>query len=159
MKAAAIVVLALVTSVTAADQSRRPAAPQKAASMAVTVYKSPTCGCCAKWVDHMRANGFAVSVFDLADVQPIKAKHGVPGTLTSCHTGLVGGYVIEGHIPAATVKKLLVERPAIAGLAVPNMPMGSPGMEGPAGIRPRPYDVIAFDKKGGTRVFSTIQPQ
>jgi hypothetical protein len=159
MKAAALVLALATATVTAADQSRpaRGRAAQPAAS-AMTVYKSPTCGCCAKWVDHMRANGFTVTVQDMPDVQPIKAKHGVPSSLTSCHTGIIGGYVVEGHIPAATVKKLLVERPAIAGIAVPGMPMGSPGMEGPANIRPRPYDVMTFDKKGATKVFATIQP-
>jgi hypothetical protein len=117
----------------------------------VTVYKSPTCGCCSKWVDHMRAAGFTVDAKDVPDVSPMKAELGVPGSLTSCHTAIVDGYVIEGHVPADLVQKLLKERPKIAGLAVPGMVTGSPGMEGGAG---QPYDVIAFDLKGHTSVYA-----
>jgi hypothetical protein len=117
----------------------------------VTVYKSLTCGCCGKWNEHMRTNGFAVTNNDLTDVTPIKDKHGVPTALRSCHTALVGGYIVEGHVPADVIRKLLRERPAIAGIAVPGMPMGSPGMEGP---RQDAYDIIAFDKAGKTSVYA-----
>jgi hypothetical protein len=118
----------------------------------LVVYKSPSCGCCAKWVDHMREHGFKVAVHDMEDVSPIKAKHGVTDQLSSCHTATIGGYVVEGHVPAADVQRLLRERPSIAGIATPGMPMGSPGMEGGRVDR---YDVMAFDRSGGTRVFAS----
>jgi hypothetical protein len=118
----------------------------------VEVWKSPTCGCCSLWVEHMRANGFRVTATNLADVAPIKRKLGVPPRLESCHTGSVGGYTIEGHIPADVIQRLLKERPKIAGIAVPGMPMGSPGMEGP---RVDKYDVIAFDAAGKTSVYAS----
>ena len=129
--------------------------PAQAATFPVTVYKSPTCGCCAKWNDHMRASGFAVTSTDMPDVTPLKDKHGVPAKTRSCHTALVGGYVIEGHVPAAEIQRLLKEKPKVAGLAVPGMPIGSPGMEGP---NARPYDVLTFDKTGKTAVYSTQRP-
>ncbi len=119
---------------------------------AVAVFKSATCGCCAKWVDHVRANGFAPTATNVDDMNAVKAKHNVPQALHSCHTALVGGYVIEGHVPAADIKRLLKERPAVVGLAVPGMPAGSPGMEGPP---PQKYDVVTFDKQGKTSVFAT----
>jgi len=120
----------------------------------IEVYKSPTCGCCSKWVEHLRAHGFTVQATDTAAMDELRAKHGVPRALRSCHTALVSGYVIEGHVPASDVQRLLSERPAIAGLAVPGMPIGSPGMEAPSG-RTVPYDVIAFDRDGKTRSFAT----
>jgi hypothetical protein len=118
----------------------------------VTVYKSPTCGCCGKWVEHMRANGFEVTVNDMPDVAPVKDKQGVPTALRSCHTAIVGGYAIEGHVPADLIKKLLQEKPKAAGLAVPGMPMGSPGMEG--GSKDT-YNVVLFDHAGKTSVYAT----
>ena len=121
--------------------------PQK-----IDVFKSPSCGCCENWVKHVRGSGFAPTVTNLDDMTLVKTKYHVPSALQSCHTTIVGGYVIEGHVPAADIKRLLEERPAIAGLAVPGMVTGSPGMEGP---NPRPYDVVAFDKQGKTRVFAT----
>jgi hypothetical protein len=120
----------------------------------VTVYKTPTCGCCAQWVEHLRASGFAVQTTDLADLGKLKASHRVPPQVQSCHTALVDGYVIEGHVPAADVWRLLKERPGVAGLAVPGMPIGSPGMEVP-GMKVQPYDVIAFDAEGRTKVFAS----
>jgi len=120
-------------------------------AIAITVYKSPTCGCCANWVDHLRKHGFRVTVKDTIDLDPIKEKLGVTQPLASCHTGVVRGYVVEGHVPAADIKKMLKERPKVVGIAVPGMPMGSPGMEGP---RSEPYEVLAFDKQGKTRVFA-----
>lgn len=119
----------------------------------VEVYKTPTCGCCSLWVDHMRAAGFTVRTTDLRDLSAVKAKHHVPSQLQSCHTAIVDGYVVEGHIPAADVRKLLKERPAVAGIAVPGMPAGSPGMEIPSG-QTQPYAVVAFEKNGNTRVFT-----
>jgi hypothetical protein len=120
----------------------------------VEVFKTPTCGCCAKWVDQVRQSGFATKAVDLpqADVTAVKMKHNVPRALHTCHTALVAGYVIEGHVPVADIQRLLKQRPAVSGLAVPGMPIGSPGMEGP---HPQPYDVLTFDKQGKTTVFST----
>jgi hypothetical protein len=130
------------------------AAQAPAPSYPLTVYKSATCGCCAKWNDHMRAAGFAVTSNDLPDVTPMKNEHGVPAQARSCHTALVGGYVVEGHVPAEVVKKLLRERPAIVGIAAPGMPVGSPGMEMPDG-RKDTYQIVAFDKQGKTSVYAT----
>jgi len=118
----------------------------------VVVYKSPTCGCCKEWVKHMQANGFSVTSHDVANIMPYKTVNGVPATLGSCHTAKVGGYVIEGHVPASDIKRLLKERPAVAGLAVPGMPVGSPGME-QGGHKDR-YDVLTFDRQGNTNVYA-----
>ncbi len=118
----------------------------------IDVFKSPTCGCCENWITHVRASGLTPTTTNLDDMTPVKTKYHVPPALQSCHTAIIGGYVIEGHVPAADIKRLLEVRPAIAGLAVPGMVSGSPGMEGP---NPRPYDVVAFDKQGKTRVFAT----
>jgi hypothetical protein len=116
----------------------------------VTVYKNPSCGCCGEWVKHMRANGFHLDVKDVDDVTPIKRRSLIPDALASCHTALVGGYAIEGHVPASDVWRMLREKPRIIGLSVPGMVVGSPGMEtGPA----QPYSTIAFDERG-TRVFA-----
>ncbi|HEY8507755.1 MAG TPA: DUF411 domain-containing protein [Steroidobacteraceae bacterium] len=120
----------------------------------VDVYKTPTCGCCSKWVDHLREEGFEVRTTDMRDLTDIKARHGVPEQLASCHTALVAGYVLEGHVPGEDVQRLLEERPAIAGVAVPGMPIGSPGMEIP-GSHAQPYEVIAFRNDGSTQVFAT----
>jgi len=127
-----------------------------AAKPHLLVYKSPTCGCCAKWVEHVNAAGFTSETTNLPDVSPIKTKHGVPAQLASCHTSLVGGYVIEGHVPAEDIRRLLRERPAIAGLAAPGMPAGSPGMDVP---NSPPYQVLSFDKQGRTKVFATHTPK
>jgi hypothetical protein len=118
----------------------------------MTVYKSPTCGCCSKWVEHMQANGFEVKAVNVDDLDKVKRDHGVPASTQSCHTGLVNGYVVEGHVPADAVLKMLKEKPAIAGIAVPGMPMGSPGMEVPGGAKD-PYNVVSFDKSGKTAVY------
>ena len=123
----------------------------------ITVYRSPTCGCCTKWVDHLEAAGFSVEMHEVDDVTPIKRLNGLPPHLASCHTALVGGYLVEGHVPAADVKRLLAEKPRIAGLAVPEMPIGSPGMEVP-GVEAVPYDVLAFDSEGRTEVFQHYEP-
>jgi hypothetical protein len=117
----------------------------------VTVYKTPTCGCCTKWVDHILESGFRARVHDLPDLGRIKAQHGVPRALSSCHTSLVGGYVVEGHVPADVIRQLLAERPQGVGIAVPGMPLGSPGMEAP---RTERYDVLLFDDAGRIRVFA-----
>ena len=121
----------------------------------VTVYKTPTCGCCVKWIDHLEAGGLTVEAVDLDSVAGIKREHGVPNELASCHTALVDGYVIEGHVPVEDVLRLLEERPDVAGLAVPEMPIGSPGMEGP---NPERYEVIAFTEQGDTHTYATHGP-
>lgn len=119
----------------------------------VQVVKSPACGCCTEWVEHMREEGFRVEVTDTPDVAAAKRRWRVPGDLGSCHTARVEGYVIEGHVPASDVRRLLAERPSeVLGLAVPGMPAGSPGMEVPG--RDEPYQVIAFDGSGGRSVFA-----
>lgn len=130
------------------------AAQAAAASLPLAVvYKSPTCGCCNAWVEHMRQSGFRVETHDTANVDAIKDEGHVPANGRSCHTARVGRYVIEGHVPADLVKKLLAENPAdIAGLSVPGMVTGSPGMEGP---NPQHYDVIAFTADGKTRVYAS----
>jgi hypothetical protein len=118
----------------------------------ITVYKTPTCGCCAKWVDHLREHGYHVNAIDQNDLSEVKSRLGVSSALQSCHTATVGGYVVEGHVPAADIRRLLAERPSVTGLAVPGMPSGSPGMEG---FRSERYDVLAFDKGGATKVFAS----
>jgi hypothetical protein len=143
------VLLVAAASIGAAAQTP-PAAPAP-----VAVFKSATCGCCAKWNDHMRTAGFAVNSTDVPDVTPVKDKHGVPPALRSCHTAVVGGYVIEGHVPADVIKKLLRERPAVVGIAVGGMPTGSPGMEDPTGKRVDSYNVMSFDKSGATKVYAS----
>ncbi|WP_175597038.1 DUF411 domain-containing protein [Peristeroidobacter soli] len=125
-----------------------------AATPTVIVNKTPTCGCCGAWVKHLQAAGFAVQVHDLENLAPIKERLGVPFGMGSCHTAEVGGYFIEGHVPAADVKRLLSEKPAGKGLTVPGMPAGSPGMEVPDGRVDR-YDVLLVDKDGKTSVFAT----
>jgi len=117
----------------------------------ITVYKSPTCGCCSKWVRHLQDNGFEVEAINRSDMNSVKSNAGIPRQLASCHTAIIGGYVIEGHVPAADIKRLLKERPAVVGLTVPGMPMGSPGMEG---ARQDKYNVLTFDKAGNSTVFS-----
>jgi hypothetical protein len=119
----------------------------------VQVWKSPTCGCCTGWVEHMRKAGFQVEVKDLVDLTAIKAERGVATEHQSCHTGLVDGYTIEGHVPAEDIKRMLAERPQITGLAAPGMPVGSPGME--MGAQRDAYDVLAFTRGGQTTVWAS----
>lgn len=143
----------LATTPVTTDPAQAPAALDSALPV-ITVYKSPTCGCCKAWVEHVKAAGFVVDVHDVADVTPVKDDAGVPGAARSCHTAIVNGYAIEGHVPAAEIKRMLSEHPAIAGLAVPGMPAGSPGMEIP-GRPAEPYDVIAFTADGKTSVYGS----
>jgi hypothetical protein len=105
------------------------------------VWKDPSCGCCGGWVEHLRGNGFVATVIETSDVQSIKAQRSVPAELASCHTAEIAGYTIEGHVPAEAILRLLAEKPSGRGLAVPGMPIGSPGMEGG---RPEAYDVMLF---------------
>lgn len=120
----------------------------------IVVYKTLTCGCCALWVEHMRQNGFQPEVHDVsaAQVRAVSRSAGLADAGASCHTTKVGNYIVEGHVPASDVKRLLKEKPAIAGIAAPGMPMGSPGME--QGGRKEAYDVISFTKAGRTAVFA-----
>lgn len=120
--------------------------------LTMKVYKSPTCGCCGDWVDHMEENGFEVDVTDTDDMNQIKSDAGLSPQLSSCHTAFVGDYVIEGHVPAADVRRLLEEQPDAHGLSVPGMPMGSPGME--IGDRKDHYQVLLFNEAGQTKVFA-----
>jgi hypothetical protein len=134
-------------------------AQQRSAPLTMEVYKSPTCGCCGKWVEHVKQTGFDVRVTEMDDqaLDALKTKHGVPRTAQSCHTALIGGYVVEGHVPAAEIHRLLKEKPAVAGIAVGGMPTGSPGME-VAGVAPHTYNVVTFDKQGAVRVYSVQNP-
>ena len=122
------------------------------APVEITVYRSPTCGCCGKWIEHMKQNNFNVKDNIVDDMESIKAKYGVPKELASCHTAIVDGYVVEGHVPAADVLKLLKTKPKVTGLSVPGMVTGSPGME--MGGRVDPYDVMSFDKEKHFQIFN-----
>jgi hypothetical protein len=123
--------------------------PAKAAEL--KIYKSPYCGCCGAWVDHVTANGLKPVVQDMDDVTPVAKKVGVPDAMRSCHTAVIGGYFVEGHVPASDIRKLLRERPKARGIAVPGMPIGSPGME--QGNRRDAYDTLLVLQDGSTRVF------
>lgn len=121
------------------------------AEVTIEVFKTRTCGCCAKWVDHLQSNGFKATVTDVPSTAPYRRKFGVPEELQSCHTAVVNGYAIEGHVPAADIHRLLKERSKSKGLAVPGMPIGSPGME--QGARRDAYSVLSFDAAGKTSEF------
>lgn|SRR5690606_12724544 len=125
--------------------------PSPAYAGEITVYKSSTCQCCELWIRHMRRAGFDVTGTNVLDLSAIKTEHGVPVALASCHTTLVDGFVVEGHVPADLVKRLLEERPAVAGLAVPGMPIGSPGMEG---VGRQAYEVLTFTSDGETALYA-----
>jgi hypothetical protein len=128
-------------------------AQSKSAAMAITVYQDPGWGCCSAWVGHLQENGFKIDKKNVTgkELVDVKIKNNVPQKLYSCHTAIVQGYVIEGHVPADLIYRLLKEKPEVAGLAVPGMPVGSPGMEG---VNPQPYDVLAFDKHGKTSIYA-----
>lgn len=130
-------------------------APALAAAQSIEVWKSPTCGCCGKWVEHLEANGFDVMAKNTSPgmLDRIKRQAGISEKLASCHTGIIDGYVVEGHVPAEDIKRLVEERPDATGLTVPNMPLGSPGMEQPDG-KTEPYDVMLVKKDGSTVVFA-----
>ena len=148
----ALVLAAAVALVTGAAAA---ASAPAAAPTVLQVYKSATCGCCKAWVERMREAGFEVRVTDLEDaaLQERKARLGVGPRLASCHTAVVNGYVVEGHVPAADIRRLLAQKPAVAGIAAPGMPVGSPGMESPDGQRDR-YDVVSFTRDGTVRTFA-----
>lgn len=124
---------------------------------AVTVWKTPNCGCCKDWVIHLREAGFQVVTNDVSDTAPVRQKLGLPAKFGSCHTAQVGGYVLEGHVPAQDVKRLLREKPVAIGLAVPDMPVGSPGMEMQGdmlGVRDA-FDVVLVNTDGSSRIFQS----
>jgi hypothetical protein len=125
--------------------------PSQSSGPLVTVFKTPTCSCCGKWVEHLKANGFSVKVQEVNNTAASEKEYRVPRTMASCHTAVVDGYTIEGHVPGAEIKRLLSERPKVVGLAVPGMPMGSPGMEGARG---EAYSVLSFDESGHTSVYA-----
>ena len=149
---------ATTTGSASAASAPAAAAPVDAASVAdtvsMTVYKEPTCGCCTKWVEHVEQHGIRVDARNVSDVWAVKDQLGMPRQLGSCHTAVIGGYIVEGHVPADIIKRMLRERPEIAGIAVPGMPMGSPGMEGDGSVKDR-YDVIAIGRDGRTSVYAT----
>lgn len=151
--AGAIVAATLVVSRHADKPTGAAAAPAAAAGRLgdIVVYKSPTCGCCEGWIEHLKAAGFRVEARDTSDVGAVKRRLGVLPSLVSCHTAIVAHYVIEGHVPADDIVRMLEEQPKITGLAVAGMPAGSPGMES---LHPVPYDVIAFDAQGHTEVYA-----
>lgn len=135
-----------------------PAAFAQGSQPLVEVWKSPTCGCCKDWVAHLEAEGFRVKVIEVPNTAPFRAKAGIPEQYGSCHTAKVDGYALEGHVPAREIRRLLGERPKAVGLAVPGMPVGSPGMDGPVYQgRKDPYDVLLVASDGGTRVYQSYR--
>lgn len=129
---------------------------RSANSVAMTIWKAPTCGCCGDWIKHMEANGFKVDTIHDIGNNAMRARLGLPARYGSCHTALIGGYVIEGHVPASDIKRLLREKPRVLGLAVPGMPIGSPGMDGPVyGGRRDKYDTLLVLRDGSSKVFQS----
>ena len=155
MKTSKIVLATLVFLVPAFTMNAAAEPPAEAGSAPLpemVVYHDPACGCCGKWMAHMREAGFVVRSKTGSDLRLVKQQSNVPASLRSCHTAVVGGYAIEGHVPASDVKRLLAEKPDVAGIAVPGMPMGSPGME--YGDKRQAFDVVRFDKAGGSETFN-----
>ncbi len=142
--------LVMITLTTAAVRSGSVVPPVKKPT--ITVYKDPNCGCCKHWIAYLAKHGYTVVAKDTPDMTEIKHSLGVPDALTACHTAVVNGYLIEGHVSAEDIDRLLAQKPTIAGIAVPGMPMSSPGMDGP---RTQGYNVLSFDKTGKTKVFAT----
>lgn len=122
----------------------------------VTVYKTPGCGCCDKWIEHLRSAGFDIESHEHGNLDRVRAQLGVPRKLAGCHTAQVGGYAVEGHVPAAQIRRLLEEKPDVVGISVPGMPLGSPGMESEGGSE---YPVITWRKDGSSSVFAVEQPR
>ena len=152
-RAFVIRVSGLVAAGVACGRPAAPVAGSSAKATPIAIYKSSSCECCAKWVDHVRANGLVPTVHDEEDMDAIKAQLGVPVAVRSCHTALVGKYLIEGHVPASDIKRLVVEQPRVAGLAVPGMPSGTPGMAQP-GAKIAGFEVVAFQLDGTTKTFA-----
>jgi hypothetical protein len=150
--------LAAVLLAGCAAPSNEPAAAEQTmgeqAVREMVVYRAPTCGCCGDWVSYVEEHGYTVTVEDVQDIAVVKEEHNIPQSAWSCHTALVDGYVVEGHVPIEDIERLLSERPDVAGIAVPGMPVGSPGME-VAGAEPQPFAVMTFDAAGNTELYST----
>ncbi len=126
--------------------------PSKSTVLNATVYHSPDCNCCGGWIEHLKTQGFKITDFSTTDIETVKQKYNVPDNLSSCHTAIVNGYVIEGHVPAGDIKRLLQEKPNVVGLSVPQMPVGTPGME--MGNRKDPFSVLSFDRHNSVAVFN-----
>ena len=141
------------TLLAAAAAAVAPGHARAAPTHEITVYKTPWCGCCRGWLTHLTRAGFRTKVVEVEDLAPVRARHAVPFELSSCHTGVSGGYVFEGHVPPADMLRLLRQKPKAIGLAVPGMPLGSPGMESPTGQR-ESYATLLLLKGGGTQVFA-----
>ena len=155
MKTSSARTLAIVTTLSTlalTTAAVRTAPGGEVAKPTITVYKDPSCGCCKNWIEHLIKHGYRVDAKDTPAMAEVKRTLGVPDAITSCHTAVVNGYLIEGHVPAADIDRLLAKKPHVAGLAVPGMPMGSPGMDGP---RTQHYQVLSFDKNGKTKVFAS----
>jgi hypothetical protein len=152
-----VVAAFLALGVSGGLQAQKPApkAMQKPAAVAGKVFLTPTCGCCGKWVDHMKAAGFDMEREVTTELEKVAPRQKVPVNLRSCHTAVIGKYLIEGHVPADVVQKLLKEGPAIVGLSAPNMPIGSPGMEGP---NAKPYPIVAFKADGSVYEYARAEP-
>ena len=152
-----LVAIALVLAACGAAPAARPESPASAglSGVAVKVFMSPGCSCCHGWMEYLRGHGMIVAEEARNDMTALKAERGVPSGLASCHTAVVGGYVVEGHVPVEAIGRLLAEKPAVAGIAVGGMPIGSPGME-VAGQPAQPYAVMAFDRSGGTSQFLAV---
>ena len=124
----------------------------------IAIYRSESCGCCTKWGEHVEIEGFTIQDKVIENMEAFKQANGITPELSSCHTAIIDGYVVEGHVPAASIKRMLNERPDIRGLTAPGMPMGSPGME-TAGVKAEPFDVLAIAQDGTTTVFDQIRPE
>ena len=132
-----------------------PAVAAMPVPVVVSAYRSPTCGCCKGWLDHLRQAGFTVKDYVTNDLASVKQRYGVPPQLQSCHTARIGGYTVEGHSPASAIQRLLKKRPQVAGIAVPGMPLGSPGMESP--FKKESYTVFTFTESGRSQAFQTVK--
>jgi len=132
--------------------SKNVAEAQATLASEITVFRSPTCGCCGEWIEHIESAGYQVTDEITEDMTAIKQQYGVPENMASCHTAVIGDYIIEGHVPAEDVQRLLTEKPDVTGIAVPGMPVGSPGMESDGQIDP--YTVFSFTKSGETAAFA-----
>ncbi len=137
----AIAVILLTTSTAAAENA-----------LAITVYRDPSCSCCGGWINYLTIQGFQPKNVLTSDMNALKRQYGVPNDLVSCHTAVIDGYVIEGHVPADNIKRLLAEQPNVTGIAVPGMPIGTPGME--SGDIREPFTVLSFDQQGNTEAFN-----
>ena len=151
MKSLPSLILLAAFVVVPADAAQRTNKPSASVARAITVYRTASCGCCGKWVDHLKAAGFEPTVHIVGNVDDTPPRKGLPASLRSCHTATLEGYTVEGHVPADVIRQLLRDRPRVQGIAVPGMPAGSPGMESP---NPEPYVVFTFDANGKTTVFA-----